>query len=510
MAAWTPLVAVRRRWRLVVAATLIALLAAGAYAALVPRTYRATASIFFSLQYGQTASDLVQGSTYTQDQVASFARLATTPVVLQSVIDDLDLRERPNALAGRIQASAAVDTVIVDVSATDATPGGSSRLANDVARRLSETVEQLAPRDSKGAPTVRATTVARAEVPEAAASPDMPLDLAAGLIIGLLLGVGLAWAREALDNRVRDAEVVAAVTELPVVGTIGARSRRERHPVVVESEPHSPQAEFFRQLATNLQFLAVPGEALEDRGLRTVMVTSSLAAEGKTTVAANLAAALAETGRVLLVDADLRRPAVAQLLGLEGSAGLSTALIGRASALDLVQDWGSAGLQVLPSGLVPPNAGELLNSPAMHRVLAELRRSYDYVVLDAAPLLPVADAVILSRVVDGTLVVANVTKVRRHQLAHSVGSLAQVKARVLGVVLNQVQRHDPAYGYEARPEEGDAQQFADRVAAGGTDRALIAPTRPRATERAAAPVPPPVATPASVAARQGQEQGGRR
>jgi capsular exopolysaccharide synthesis family protein len=504
MGAWTSLGALRRRWRLVVAVTLVGLLAAGAYAVLAPRSYRATASIFFSLQYGQSASDLVQGSTYTQDQVASFARLATTPVVLQQVIDDLDLSERPTALAGRIEASAAVQTVIVDVSATDPTAAGSARLANDVARRLSGTVEQLAPRDSAGSPTVRATTVASAEVPDKAASPRTVLDVVAGLIIGLLLGLVLAWCREALDNRVRDAEIVAVVTDLPVVGTIAHRSRRERHPVVIESEPHSPQAEFFRQLATNLQFLAVPGEAADDGGMRTVMVTSSLAAEGKTTVAANLAAALAETGRVVLVDADLRRPAVAELLGLEGAVGLSTALIGRASVMDVVQDWGTAGLHVLPSGLVPPNASELLNSPAMRRVLEELRRHYDYVILDAAPLLPVADAVILSRAVDGALVVANVTKVRRHQLAHSVGSLAQVKARVLGVVLNQVQRNDPAYGYEAHSWTASTPFPAAPVAGGAGVPAG------RGAESGAGPIPERPAVPAAMRQDKVLRRGGSR
>jgi capsular exopolysaccharide synthesis family protein len=453
MGAWTPLAAVRRRWRIVVAVTLLGLVAAGAFAALAPRSYRATASIFFSLQYGQSASELVQGSTYTQNQVTSFARLATTPVVLQQVVDDLDLRTSPNALAARIQAAAPANTVLVDITATDATAAGSARLANDVARRLSDTVQQLAPRNASGTPSVRATTVAQADVPAGPASPEPVLDIGIGLLAGLVVGLGLAWGREVLDTRVRDAGVVATVTDLPVVGSISARPGRDPHPVVVESEPHSPQAEFFRQLATNLQFLGVPLEgAAEDGGMRTVMVTSSLAAEGKTTVAANLAAALAETGSVVLVDADLRRPAVADLLGLEGAVGLSTVLIGRASVMDVVQEWGGSGLQVLPSGQIPPNASELLNSAGMRRVLAELRRRFDYVVLDGAPLLPVADAVILSRAVEGTLVVANVTRVRRAQLAQGLTSLAQVKARTVGVVLNEVRRRDSAYGYEARAD----------------------------------------------------------
>jgi capsular exopolysaccharide synthesis family protein len=452
-----PLEVVRRRWRWVAVVALLGALAGLAYSLSVPKTYRATAGVFFSLQYGDSASDLVQGSTYTQNQVTSFARLATTPAVLDPVIDDLGLDTTPNALAGRIEASAPLDTVLVEVTVTDGSADGSARIANAVVDTLSRTVENLAPRNDNGRPTVEATTVAPAEVPGGPASPKPPLNVAVGLGIGLLAGLALAWVRETLDNRVRDASVVAEVTDLPVVGTIGSRSRNSQ-PVVIESDPHSPQADFFRQLGTNLQFLGVPGAGGSGNGreLRTVMVTSSVPAEGKSTVAANLAAALAESNaRVVLVDADLRRPATAQMLGLEGAAGLSTILIGRATIDDVLQEWGTSGLHVLASGRVPPNSGELLNSPAMRQVLAELRQRYDFVILDAPPLLPVADAVILSRAVDGAIVVANVTKVRRHQLAESLRSLGQVKARVLGVVLNQVKRRDSSYSYE--PYGGDVE-----------------------------------------------------
>lgn len=451
-----PLEVVRRRWRWVAVMALLGAVAGLCYALYVPKTYRASASVFFSLQYGDSASDLVQGSTYTQNQVASFARLATTPAVLDPVIEELGLDTGTTALAGRIEASAPLDTVLVEVAVTDGSASGAARIANAVVDTLSSTVENLAPRNENGRPTVEATTVAPAEVPGGPASPKLPLNVAVGLGIGLLAGLALAWTREALDNRVRDASVVGEVTDLPVIGTIGTRSRGSQ-PVVIESEPHSPQADFFRQLGTNLQFLGVPGAGSADGGdLRTVMVTSSVPAEGKSTVAANLAAALAETNaRVVLVDADLRRPAAAQLLGVEGAAGLSTVLIGRATIDDVLQEWGTSGLHVLASGRVPPNSGELLNSPAMRQVLAELRERFDFVILDAPPLLPVADAVILSRAVDGAIVVANVTKARRHQLAESLRSLDQVKARVLGIVLNQVRRRDPSYSYE--PYGGDVE-----------------------------------------------------
>jgi len=446
----------RRRWRWVAVATVAGLLAALAVTAASAPTYRSTASVFFSLQYGNSASDLVQGSTYAQNQVVSFATLATTPAVLQPVIDELDLAMSPAQLAGQVTAQAPLDTVLVDVVVTDGSAERSARLANAVAESLAETVESLAPTNAEDQPTVEATLVAPAAVPGSAASPNVPLDLVGGTLLGLLVGLGLAFLRQVLDNRVVDAASVAAVTLLPVLGTIARVPAAGRSPIVVESDPQSPPAEFYRQLRTNLQFLELPLDGGERGRLRVIALTSALMSEGKTTVAANLAAAVAQTGsRVLLVDADLRRPSVARALDLEGAVGLTNVLLGSAALEDVVQEWGFGGLEVLAAGALPPNPAELLSSPAMTRLLDSARETYDLVVVDTAPVLPVADAAILSQVVDGVLVVANVTRVRRPQLAEALGDLDQVGGRVLGVVLNEVARELSAYTYQqdrpARP-----------------------------------------------------------
>jgi capsular exopolysaccharide synthesis family protein len=274
------------------------------------------------------------------------------------------------------------------------------------------------------------------------------LNLGVGLVVGVALGMGAAYARQAMDSRVRDAEVLEDITSLPVIGTIANAPRMRTLPVVMQAEPRSPAAEAFRQLRTNLQFLAVPSHVPGgDSELRTVMVTSSLPGEGKSIVAVNLAAALAETSaRVLLVDADLRRPSVAGLLGLEGAAGLTTVLLGRASVQDVVQDWGDAGLSVLTTGPLPPNPSEFLSAPAMDAIVRDLRYKYDYVVLDTTPVLPVADAAMLSHSVDGVVVVADVRRVRRHQLTEALHTLAQVNGRTLGVALNRVRHREQLYG----------------------------------------------------------------
>jgi capsular exopolysaccharide synthesis family protein len=436
---------------------LLGLLGGVGYLATAPVVYSTTASAFFSLTLGSSASDLVQGSTYAQNQVDSFARLATTPVVLDPVIDELRLDVEPAVLAQRIQAVVPVGTVMVEVTASGSTAQGSAELADAVVASLSEVVESLAPDDDRGRPTVRATTVAEAEVPAEPASPDVLLILAAGLVAGLAAGGGLAWLREALDTRVRDAEVLAEITTVPLVGTVGTWAERDGGRIVVASAPHSPAAESIRQLRTNLQFLRVGSEAGGGvrAGAHVVAVTSALPGEGKSTLSSNLAVALAQTGaRVLLVDADLRRPTVAEVLRLEGGVGLTTVLAGEAEVVDVVQEWGTSGLQVLASGAVPPNPAELLGSPAMRRLVDQLRQAYDYVVLDTAPLLPVADAAVLSRLVDGTVVVAHAGSVRRAQLVQALGNLERVSGRILGVVLNRVRRDEEAYSYRQRTDVG--------------------------------------------------------
>ncbi|RZU34455.1 polysaccharide biosynthesis tyrosine autokinase [Blastococcus saxobsidens] len=460
----------RRRWTAVLATTVVGLLGGLVYSATAPVTHEATAGAFFSLVSGSSASDLVQGSTYAQNQVESFAQLARTPEVLQPVIDELGLAATPAQLAAQIEPTVPTGTVIVQVTATDESAERSAALANAVIISLSDVVERIAPKDEGGRSTVVATTVAPAEVPTAPASPDVPLAVVAGLVLGLLAGFALAWLLEAFDTRVRDAEVVAELTDLPVVGSLPAWPA-DSGQVVVTAAPHSPAAESFRQLRTNLEFLRVgEGGVLDEGRAQVLAVTSALSGEGKSTVSVNLAATLAETGaRVLLVDADLRRPAVAGVLGIEGGVGLTTVLAGQADVEDVVQEWGPVGLHVLPSGAVPPNPAELLSSPAMRALMARLRGTYQYVVVDTTPVLPVADATVLSRVVDGMIVVANARRVRRRQVGQTLAGLAQVSARVLGVVLNQVRRDEEAYSYArtpsaAEPADGALQASADPVA----------------------------------------------
>lgn len=450
----------RRRMRWVVGVFVLALTAAILMSTLLPRSYEATAELYVSVTTAQGVDDLANGARFTREQMASFASVAVTPRVLEPVAEDFDIAGGSKSLEDRVTVQASESTVVIGLTVTDSDATRAAALANAVADEAADVVEELSPRDPEtGLSTVRVSVVRPATVPTYAASPNTMLNIAAGTVLGLALGILLALGRDAIDTRVRDADVLAQLTPLPLLGTVAAWSERQSGRVLVATAPHSAAAESIRQLRTNLQFLRVAEQSTTGPrpGAHVVSITSALSGEGKSTIATNLAVALSQTGaRVLLVDADLRRPTVGRVLGLESGVGLTTVLAGDAELPDVVQDWGTTGLQVLPSGAIPPNPTELLGSPAMRWLVDQMRRSYDYVVMDTAPLLPVADATVLAGLVDGTAVVAHVGRVRRTQLGQALEHLERVSARVLGVVLNQVHRDEESYTYRQHEDGPDA------------------------------------------------------
>ncbi|SNR41458.1 polysaccharide biosynthesis tyrosine autokinase [Blastococcus mobilis] len=439
---------IRRRWTWVTAAVLFAVVVAGIGSAAATRSYSATASVFFSLQFGNSANELAQGSNYTQQAVTSYALLARTPTVLQPVIDAQGSDTSVRALAGQVSTSVVPDTVVVDVTVSDPSPARAVELADAVAEQLGTTVEELAPATQDGKPTVEATTVAPAVEPRSPDSPRTALNLAAALVAGLFVGVLAALARDATDTRVRSPEDVSTVTPLPVLASLDAGPAVDgRRSLVVSAAPYSIEAEGYRALRTAVQFVVEPGRTLS------LQITSARPGEGKSTVAANLAIALAEAGlTVALVDADLRRPSVADTFGLEHGAGLTSVLIGQADVEDVLQPWGPSGLRLLTTGPLPPNPSELLAAPAMTDLVATLERTHDVVIFDTAPLLAVTDAVVLSRAVSGTLLVGDSTKLRRKELRAGLSLLERAGARVVGMVLSHVRQRADVYGYASSME----------------------------------------------------------
>lgn len=440
----------RKGWLLILAITVVAIGAAAAYSFIKTPEYSATAKVVVSVQGGNAnVSDLVQGNTFTQNRVKTYAELVTTPIVLNPVIEQLNLDMTVTELAAAITATAPLDTSLIQIDAASTDPAEAADIANAASLSLADRVDEIeAPDSTTGVSPVKITQVTDALVPLSPVSPNIPLNIALGALIGLALGVGIAVLRETLDTRIRNEHDVNAISETPIVGGIAFDAKASERPLIVQADPRSIRAESFRALRTNFQFLGA-GTGGDRRS--TFVFTSSVQAEGKTTTVANLAIALSDAGRsVVVVDADLRRPRLADMLGLEGAVGLSDLLIGRASLNDIIQPWGSGSLDVLPAGRIPPNPSELLGSSTMHDVIRKLEERYEYVLFDAAPLLPVTDAAVLSTYASGTIIVVAAGRTRKAQLRGTLMALLNVETKPVGFVITMLPTKGPdaySYGY---------------------------------------------------------------
>jgi capsular exopolysaccharide synthesis family protein len=435
----------RKGWLFVVCLALAGVAGGAAMTILTTPRYQASTTLYVSVQTSDssTTGDLVQGTSYAQQRVRSYVEMIGSARVLEPVINELDLGLSARGLAGRVSASNPLNTTIITISVTDESPQGAANIANAVGESLRDFVVDLETPLGGGPSPVKMTTSDPAVPSDNPSSPNTPLNLALGLLVGLALGVGAAVLRSVLDTRIHGPHDIEALTESPIIGGIAYDPDAKKRPLIVHADPRSPRAESFRTLRTNIQFVNAGA------GPRTYVVTSSLPGEGKSTTTANLAIALAESGAsVVLVDGDLRLPRVADYMAIEGAVGLTDVLIGRAELIDVLQPWGRHRLAVLPAGQVPPNPSELLGSEGMRRLLDELAGVYDYVLIDAPPLLPVTDAAVLSKLTGGVVVVSAAGRTRKAEFTAAVRSLDNIGSRVLGVILTMLPTKGPdSYGY---------------------------------------------------------------
>ncbi|NIJ05855.1 polysaccharide biosynthesis tyrosine autokinase [Frigoribacterium faeni] len=453
----------RKGWALIVGGLALGL-GLGVLALLViPPSYVSTTRVFVSVQGidQSSAQDIVQGSSAAQQKVTSYLSVATSSRVLQPVVDELRLDTTTTELAERVTATSPANTVIISISARDHDPGVARRIAAAVGTSFTKVVADEIELPVGGGPTpVRVETIEPASSPTSPASPRLATTLGLGLLAGFVLGTGAAALRAVLDTRVRGLADVHQVTDTAVIGAVGFDATVKTRPLFVHTDPRSPRAEAFRSLRTNLQFLDV------DTAGRSFVLTSALPAEGKSTTSANLAIAIAETGAsVAVVDGDLRRPRLADIMGLDGTVGLTDVLIGRAELTDVLQPWGRGGLVVLAAGTTPPNPSELLGSRAMAALIDELTATFDHVIVDAPPLLPVTDAAVISTMTSGAILVVGAGRATRGQLRQALDVLERIGSRVLGVVATMVPvKGADAYGYSVYSSYyADGDEAADPV-----------------------------------------------
>ncbi len=429
--------ALRRHLLVVTAATVIGVCAGAVTGLLTPQRFESSVQQLVSVDAGAAASsaELAQASSYALQVTESYRSIITSTLVLRPVIDDLGLELSPTELAVKVRTSVATQGSLITTTVSDPNPGQATRIANAIAESFSTAItEELESREQATAFSIRIVTVQPGVVPTTAAAPNLPLSIALGALLGLAAGVGLAILRSVLDRRIRTLDDVDRAVEAPVIGGIVYDRAVRKRPLIVATAPNDPRAEAYRALRTNLRFLFPT-----DGTSAVFVVTSAGPSEGKSTTAGNLALALADAGyRVALLDADLRKPRLAKLFGIEGAVGVTDVLLGRVAAHEVMQRWGRNTLFLLPAGTTPPNPAEMLGSYAMQVLIDDLGAAFDVVIIDAPPVLPVTDAAVLSRLATGVLLVAAAEATTTDNLTAAAARIEAAEGRVLGTVVTML------------------------------------------------------------------------
>lgn len=494
----------RERWWVILVSAVVCTGVALVIAARQPKQYRATTTLL--IQTSNLASLIDPTQAQTSDaatQQGNNLSLVQSSAVALLVKKSLHLSDSVTDLQSKVDATAVPNTNLLSVSITDESPTRAAALANAFANSLvtylsatdrakvaagqaaiTAQIAHLAPQDNQSRSVLeqalsrvvalRAVTngdiqvVDPAVVPTSASSPQPKRNAAAGALVGIVLGLAFAFLLDIFDRRVKSAEELEELYRLPLLASIPNRRRRE---LDQDLEP-------FRILRDALTFLSDRNEA------RVILVTSAISGEGKTRVSSGLAQAIAVAGRrVALIEADLHRPALLRDFGVKVEArGLTNALIERVDPLSvMLQTHELPTLAILPSGPLTPNSAELLRSSAMSSVISDLTEAYEFVVLDAPPLLPVADAQVLlaNPLIDSVVMVARPYLTTRQHVRSATAVLRRHPQRNIGLVLNGV--HDPgATGY--------AYSDAPRARAKRSDRSNVHVRQPEPKHE---PTPPP-------------------
>lgn len=450
----------RRVWVILLVALLCA---AAAVAFSMTRTplYQGTITILVGQDQGIVSGNPgdVQGlQTLTQ----TMAEAVNSRPVAQAAIERLGLSVEPDEFLQNLTVEQVPNTQFIQASYTDPSPEEARRIANAVGEVFSDQISEVSP----DASSITATVWERAVTPENPVSPNPARNGLLALVLGLMLGVGLAFLMEYLDNSWRSPEEAERVSGVPTFGLVpkfdppktkkkaaGDSRNQDEAPLddlaghlATMRDPSGAASESYRTLRTNLLYSVV------DLPLQVVTLTSAGAAEGKSTTCANLAVTLAQADkRVLVLDCDLRRPALHKAFSVRNLHGLVNVLAGERELPKVWQE-PMRGLKLVTAGPVPPNPAELLGSGRFAELLDQARGDFDYILLDTPPVQAVSDPLILSSYSDGTLLVLDAQETRKGSVRRAAHSLEGVGAHVLGTVMNNVKADKNGYYYGYRYE----------------------------------------------------------
>ena len=491
----------RRRWWLILLCFVLAAGSAAAFSFTAEKKYTAKASLLFrdpELDQGILGVGGGGGETDPDREAATNERLVSSPAVAARTARALGRDLTPRRVSDKIGVNAEGQSNVVDVEAVDPSAAFAARLANTYSRQfiafrrdadrakirqiqasVQRQLDALSPSE-RNSPAGRslqtrveqldilaslqtgnAELVQPATAPTSPSSPKTNLNIAGGGFLGLLFGLGLALLFERLNRSVRESDELSSMYGLPLLAEIPESQTLADYKRSSNGGLDENEREAFRMLRARLRFFNI------DQQLRSVLVTSCTSQEGKSTVAWHLASTMAMSSnqRVVLVEADLRRPTLALGHGLRPGPGLSDALVDNVPFTQVVQTVelegdaatpAAPGLDVIVAGGIPPNPAELLESERMSELLKSLQTMYDFVVVDSAPTLLVADPLPLMKQVGGVIVVSRMSNTTRDAAARLRDQLRDLDAPVVGVIANRVkvtsgERYGYGYGYESLP-----------------------------------------------------------
>jgi len=458
----------RKNWLALVVGVLLGVLVMLGYTLVQPKVYVASSSGYVVAGGSEGFTDAMSGSDAASAKARSFIPLLTSRAVFDQIAADPGIDLGGEALDGRLTAWVDEGSTLLEVSASASSPQAAAALADGALDAVAAVVAKIESEVGAEESTILVVPLENAATPTSPVSPDLVSNILMGALAGLVLAYLFIFVRKVADVRVRTAADLSKAAG--GAGTLGRIPKSDqlvgKNRADADADPRT--AEAFRRLRTNLRFSSI------DQQVRSVVITSANAGEGKSTIASLLAKVIARSGQAtVLIDADLRRPSVADVMGIDGSIGVSEVLSGQVQVNDALRATDTPGLVVLPAGHVPPNPSEMVGSQTLKSLIAALSEDY-FVVIDAPPVLPVTDVALLSMAVDGTILVATVGKTHRDDVGLAKNMLDQVHARVLGTVLNKVPKREAGEGY-AYQQNADYYVSTSRATANGDAAVRLTP-----------------------------------
>jgi succinoglycan biosynthesis transport protein ExoP len=397
--------------------------------------YESSTTLIVSKQSEGTKNDLqISDINLARNLVDTYSVIIKSNLVLESVLSDLNLNMTLGDLKSKIRVSAEGNTEIIRITVEDTVPERARDIANSLANVFIKEVNKLLKMEN-----VQIIDIAR--TPGSPVRPRVLMNIAIAGMLGLMAGLGLVLLVEYLDNTIKTPEDVLKYTQLSVIGSIpdfNGESSKRKHTnritrLISSPSMKAPVAEAYKTLRTNIQYSNL------DNNLKVILVTSSVQSEGKTSTSTNLAISMAQSDlRVLLIDCDLRRSHIHRVFHILNVKGLTNVLAENLDYHQILNSVGIPNLDILTSGPKPPNPSEILGSARMEAFMKKVSAEFDVIILDAPPILPVADAMVLSKLADGVILVMEYGATTHETAMRAKESMEKVGAKILGAVINDI------------------------------------------------------------------------